>query len=79
MLSKIRRQNAWRRRPGANKVKKIEYEDEVDYREPSRSGSLGCLPVKRGAMVYGRSSVKRNPVKVRDTPNVITGSIKGIV
>ena len=60
-------------------MKKIEYEDEADYREPSRCGSLSCLPVERDAMSYGPSHVKRNLVKVRDTPNVITGSIKEIV
>jgi hypothetical protein len=61
-------------------VKKIEYEDDdPDDREPSRRGSWGCLSVKRGAMVYGPSPVKRNLVKVRDTQNVTTGSIKEIV
>jgi hypothetical protein len=59
-------------------VKKIE-DDDPDDREPSRCGSWRCLPVKRDAMVYGRSRVKRNLMKVLDTLNVTTGSIKEIV
>jgi hypothetical protein len=61
-------------------VKKIEYEDDdPDDREPSNCGSWGSLPVKRDAMAYGPSRVKRNPVKVRNTSNITAGRIKEIV